>query len=159
MVLASDDGEGVANATVDLGNKSCYDRRVKSLGANVQSTCDTIVGQNSGSSGQNQNIEESGELCMVITEISSDDEAGDLVEVSCPLLDSGTTADDDIDAVVGKSKVNIADGRREANNLAEEILRAQDESSRISRSQINKVLMKWRCAKNRTRRKFRPEGG
>ena len=93
---------------------------------------------------------------MVITEIS-DDEAGDLVEVSCPLLDSGTEACGD--AVTGKVKVNIVDGRKEANSLAGEILRAQDESSRISRSQINKVLMKWRCAKNRARRKVRPEWG
>ena len=125
---------------------------------------DTILKyENSGLAAQNENKNEAVDYCMAIAEIFDEDEqaTGCAVEPTCPSVENSACGNENnyIRDDVSELAVSTVDKRREANKLAGEILRAQDKSARVSRSQICKVLMTWRCAKNRTRGKVRPDGG
>ena len=111
---------------------------------------------NSSSSGLDPFFSANEDICMAIAELPSDEDdifADDECEVVCPAVQNG---EEPVDETPGINR-GVTAARRSANDLARPILLKQGNGP-ISRSQVTRVLLAWRCARNHTRRKVRPTG-
>ena len=93
-----------------------------------------------------------GSTCLEpIAAVTFDSESSDNGDLAAMPLVSDDVESDTEDG-------NVVRGRERANAAASAILASAGRDGRISRNQVGKVMSLWRTAKNRTRKKVRPDG-
>ena len=115
-----------------------------------------VTMENSLSSGLGPHFSADEDICMAIAELDSDEEdifADDECEVVCPVVQNDEEPMNETNGI----NRGVTAARRSANDLAMPILLKQGNGP-ISRSQVTRVLLAWRCARNHARRKAQAVG-